>query len=798
MWIHRVALGLVAAVLISSSDQAAADALNSVTKLSIQPQTVASALLAFSDQTKLQVVSVGSEVRGLHSPGVEGELPAREALTRLLIGTGLGFELVNEQTVRVFAADTKEHAQRAISFKQPLEGSSSEPAQGSPYASGEDSRLETVTVFGRTEAETVRQVPQSVMVFDKAFLENTGATDLYNVVRFVPSATSRRTQTGYLQEFNIRGFYAAQTLNGTSRNTMVQPLDMQGVERVEVLMGPASVLYGSMEPGAVVNIVTKQPLDRFHWEVGAALGSYDNYRFTTDVGGPLSERVRARLNLAYQDRESFFDFWSSNKLFVAPVVAFDLGDDTQLVAEVQYARERAPAGAYIGTPAAGLVTANPFGNYSRSFFIASSDEQGVGMDRTSGRLALQLTHKFTETWHARAAFSYTYGDENSGNMLSQGFQGNDFRTLRRFFFLARNSRSDDYTYHVDLSGEFATGPLTHKLSVGAESISEQDDYRSGRGGFFTTSVDVFDPIYGATLPNPLLLNGSVLENESQGVFLQDRVSLSERLHLIGGVRYAQIRTSNTFIPAGGVQRAPVIVRQSAWPTLFGVLYDLTDGISLFANQSKSFMPRGGTTQGGASFAPERSVQYEMGTKFDIGSTGLNGSIALFNVEKPNVLTLDLANPGFQVPLGKVTSRGAEISVQGMLRPNWSIYGSYAYTDTKVESNSPSLDGNRLSHAPNNTFSLMTRYDLQSGPLAGLGFSAAANFVGSRFIDDGNTLLLPSYTRVDVGVYYTFNERTDVSLLVNNLTDEDIFSGSGPNLVELDLPRNVLARVNFRM
>ncbi|WP_129779516.1 TonB-dependent siderophore receptor [Peristeroidobacter soli] len=802
MRLRRAVLGVLAAGLLTSSGSALANALNTVARLSIQPQSVASALLAFSDQAKVQVVSVGSEVRGRRSPGVEGELPAREALARLLMGTGLGFELINEQTIRVFVADPKDTsapAQRAISFTQSSEVSSASTQSVASHESVDEVRLEVVTVFGRTEAETVREVPQSVMVFDKVFLENTGATDLFNVLRFVPSATNRRTQMGYLpQEFNIRGFYAAQTLNGTSRNTMIQPLDMQGVERVEVLMGPASVLYGSMEPGAVVNLVTKQPLDRFHWEFGAGLGSYDNYRVTADVGGPISEQARARLNFAYQDRESFLDSWSSNKVFVAPVVAFDLGERTQLLAEAQYSRERAPAGAYIGTPAAGLITPNPYGNYSRSFFIADPDEPGVGMDRKSGRVAAQLTHRFTDTLHGRAAVSYTYGDQNDGNMLSQGFLNNDYRTLRRYFFIARDSRSDDYAYHMDLSGEFATGPLQHKFSIGGEYVSERDDFRDGRGGFFTTSVDIFDPTYTATLPNPLLLNGSLLESETQGVFLQDRVSLFERLHLIGGVRYAKIRTSNTFTPAGGTPQRPTKVDQSAWPTLFGVLYDVSDSISIFANQSKSFMPRGGTTGSGAAFAPERSVQYELGTKFDIGRSGLNGSVALFQVEKPNVLTVDLANPGFQVPLGKVTSQGAEVSVQGYLRPNWSMYASYAYSDTEVESNSPALDGNRLSHAPGDTVSLMTRYDLQSGVLAGLGFSAAANYVADRYIDDGNMLLLPSYTRIDLGVYYTFSERTDFSLLLNNVTDEDVFSGSGPNLVELDLPRNVLARINFRM
>jgi iron complex outermembrane receptor protein len=786
----------VAAILIAAQEPPVARAaepavLDRLIRFDIPAQALASALMQFSAQSGLDLSAATDVVEGKRASELKGTYSTAQALHALLRGTGLRF-IAAEGVVTIRPAE--DAAAAAPPTKQAM------LLAQTPEASGEQLEEIVVSVFGRSRGETLREIPQSVRVFDASFLGDVGATDLYNVLRFVPSSANRRSQMGYNpQEFNIRGFDSMQTLNGTSINTLNHSLDLQNVERVEVLMGPASVLYGAMEPGAVINLVTKQPLDHHHWEFGTEFGSYDSYRFTADVGGPLSQRVGARLNVAYQDRESFLDHWSADKLFVAPVISFELSDRTRLTTEAVYSRDRAPAGPYVGYPAAGMLTSNPHGRYRRSFFIADPErDEGVGLDRKAARLEARLTHAFSDRLSARAAVSYTYGRADEGDMLAAGFENDDFRTLRRFFFIGRNSKRDDLSYYLDLSGEFRAGPLTHQLSVGAEHLSLRGDNTAGRGGYFATPVDLFTPVYGSTLRNPLLLNGSKIDTSTIGVFLQDRIAVGERLDLIAGIRYAEIETSNLFIPAGAAPDPQERSEQSDWPSLLGLLYEVTDSVSLFANRSKSFLPREGTTQGGRPFPPERSVQYELGTKFELGRSGLSGSIALFEIEKPDVLTPDLANPGFEVPLGEVTSRGAELSLQGQLSSSWFVYASYGYLDTEVASADPELDGNELRLAPGSTFSLMTRYDFSGGRLAGLGISGSAHRVGTRFINDGNSLLLPSYTRIDLGVHFEATERLALSFLVNNLTDEDVYSGFSPAEMEIDLPRNFLAKMILRM
>jgi iron complex outermembrane recepter protein len=663
-----------------------------------------------------------------------------------------------------------------------------------------EERIATVTVFGRAIEDTVRDVPQTLSVFTPEFTFNAGAVDFHNVLRFVPTSASRYSEIGfYPGESVIRGFASSRTINGLGLDTMNHGADLVNAERIEVLMGPASVLYGSMQPGAVVNVVTKRPKDQFHFEMDAGFGSYNDQRYSVDVGGPLSDSVRVRLNAAYRDRESFLDYWSLNKISVAPVMEVDVSDKTLLTLEGFYSRNDWGAGTWLGGPPEGLLTPNPNGNYRRSFFPANPDaDEGVGTVRQSGRFDATLRHDFSDTLSARMAVSYTYGQSDDADIIPFGFVNNDFRTVQRLYFFGLDSRNDDYSYYLDVAGELMTGPIRHRYSVGAEYRTQKEDNSKGRGARLASPVDLFNPVYNATLPNPLVLNATEIDTETRGIFLQDRMSIGERLHLIAGVRYAEVDVSNVFTPAGGTPAAPDKLSQDAWPTQFGVVFDVTDSVSLFANRAESFLPRSGTTAGAKPFPPEEGNQIEAGAKFDLGNSGLIGNLALFQVEKPDVLAPDPQNFGSLALLGAVKSQGIELSVNGSLTADWTLYAAYAYMTTDVESSDTDLDGNELPNAPENTFSLMTRYDIPGGPLTGLGFSAAVQYSAGRFAEEANSIWLPSHTRLDLGVYYEINDHVDVSLLVNNATDEDIWSGFSPNWISIDLPRTYVGRVRYRL
>lgn len=644
--------------------------------------------------------------------------------------------------------------------------------------------IDTITVIGRGQETTLRDAPRSVQVFDPEFLAAVAAVDISDIVRFVPLAATRYSEVGFLADaYSVRGFSITQVINSARLNTSNFPLDTAVMERVEVLMGPASVLYGSMQPGAVVNIVTKTPLDETHLDIGLEVGRFDHQRYTLDAGGPLGEAVRARLNVAYQDRDTFLDFWEEQKFIISPTLEWDIGSNTTLNLLGVYSDLDQPAGAYLGTPAAGLLTENPNGDYPRSFYMQSPDEEGVGRERQTANIEATLEHRFSDTLTSRVVLSHTQTERDDQTIT--GSLQDDFRTVNRTN-VGNVSDGDDYAAYVDVTGEFTTGPIRHQLSVGVEYFRTQLDNLQTR--FIVAPLDLFNPTYTAVLDpaNQIRNRLSELDDKTVGVFVQDRMSIGDRLHLIAGVRYADITSENTGDS----------ISQSEMPTTFGFVADVTDAISLFGNRSESFLPRSGTTANNTVFDPETSTQYEGGAKFN--AAGLNATLAYFHIEKPDVLTPDLDNPGFQVPLGKVTSQGLEASIGGEIYPNLDIYASYAYMDTEVGSNDPGLDGNQLRYAPETTFSFTGRYEVPSGPLAGLGLTAAIQYADERFIDAANTLVAPSFVRVDLGLSYWINDKVELGLIVDNLTDEDIFSGIGSNFIDINPPRTFFGRVRVSL
>ena len=644
--------------------------------------------------------------------------------------------------------------------------------------------IDTITVVARGQNTTLRDAPQTVQVFDPEFLSDIAAVDISDIVRFVPSASTQYSEVGFLADANfVRGFSITQVINSARLNTSNFPLDTAVMERIEVLMGPASVLYGSMQPGAVVNIVTKTPRNEAHLDAGLEVGRFAHQRYTLDAGRPLGDKLRGRLNVAYQDRETFLDFWEEKKLIVSPTLEWDLGTRSTLNLLGVYSDLDQPAGAYFGTPAAGLLTANPNGAYPRSFYVQSPDEEGVGRDRETVNVEATLNHRFTDSLSSRLLLSHTQTERNDQTII--GLLQDDFRTVNRIN-IGNVSDGDDHAAYVDVTGKFTTGPIRHQLSIGAEYFRTQLDNVQTR--FIVDPLDLYNPSYTAVLDpaNQIRNLASELDDETVGFFVQDRMSIGDRVHLIAGVRYADITSENT-----GDR-----VSQSETPTTLGFVADLAKSISVFANRSESFLPRSGTTANNTVFDPETSTQYEGGAKFEIA--GLSGSVSYFHIEKPDVLTPDLDNPGFQVPLGEVTSQGLEASIGGELYPNLEIYAAYAYMDTEVGSNDPDLDGNQLQFAPETTLSFTGRYEFSSGPLAGLGLTAAVQYADERFLDAANTLVAPSFVRVDLGLNYAINDYVELGLIVDNLTDEDIFSGIGSNFIDVNPPRTVFGRVRVSL
>ncbi|MBL8267033.1 TonB-dependent siderophore receptor, partial [Steroidobacter sp.] len=583
------------------------------------------------------------------------------------------------------------------------------------------------------------------------------------------------------QRINSRGFETAFAINGNAATSPLVAPDTAGLERVEVLMGPASVLYGAMEPGAVINMVTKKPLRQHHFAAELEMGSYDWKRATTDLGGPLSDRIRGRLNVAYETKETFYDNWRRDRTYVAPVVEFGLSDATTLTLEAWYARFEDKNGAYDRRlPVQGMLLPNPNGQVAEHLSAAVPGLSNYY--RQAYNYSANLVHKFSDNWSLSGTAIYDKSSRK-GIIWGTSFVINPDLISARRSITRQDEEQPTYFANVGLRGQFDTGAVTHNVIMGVDYYDSEFEGLSAN--VRVADLSLFTPSTG-TVSLPALNIHNKLLSKNKGVFLQERARIGAKLDLLVGLRWSEVESisARSTLPAA---LPPLTgVKQDKTSTQFGVIYDVTDALTVYASRVTSFVPRSGSTAGGTAFAPETGIQYEVGGKFVLGESGLTGNVAVYSIEKPNVLTPDNANPGFLVAIGEAKSRGAELSLSGRPMPGLIFQTAYGYLETEAEG------GFDLRHSPKNTVTLFTRYDVQSGVLHGFGASGTLQYRDTIYPGAAGGLQFPSYTRLDLGLHYVANEHLEFGLNVKNATNEQIWDSDGPNWVAIGEGRTYVA------
>lgn len=660
-----------------------------------------------------------------------------------------------------------------------------------------------IVVYGSRSRETTLDIPQTVNVLGPELLEQTAATRLGDVLRFVPGATTNGSELdAFGDRYLMRGFEADRTLNGIRVDRMNHARDAASIERVEVLKGPASVLYGQLQPGAVINVVTKEPLRDFAFEASAEAGRYDFYRGTVDLSVPLTAEgtVAARIIGAYEDAGSFIDFWDKDHRFIAPSLLFRPDDDTKILIEGMYSRDKWSA-FFNGVPAEGTVLPNPNGPLPRNRHIADPSFDGT-MRRTSevsARLERQLSSaiavRLAATWNKRV----TDYQEIFGVL---GWETDATDSILTRALLDNNGSAETWDFHGDFAFDFDTGGIRHQLTIGAEYGIDKS-YAIDRVGL-VSSLDLYDPDYSLTVQPPVLVslytNNTSNDVDRLGIFAQERMSVTDNLHLVAGVRYSKVDQRQRFSRGGPV--ALTDVSTDSWTTQFGILFNPVSDVALFASRSTSFVPVLRNNVDGRPLAPETGTQYEAGVKARLA--GLNATAAFFHLTRGNVAVSDRDNPAFFLTIGEQVAKGVEISVDGKITPEWSIYAGYGYTDAKTtrDTQAPgqvNREGLRLRGVPKHTFIASTNYAFGDGPLEGLSIGGTVNHVGKRFGDIDESFVLPGYWRVDATLAYKISDNIALRLNVDNLFDDDIYS-TAYSLFEVwpSMPRTYRATLSFSL
>ena len=639
----------------------------------------------------------------------------------------------------------------------------------------------------------LRELPQSVEVLTAGLLKDVGVTRLDDALDMVSGVARQNNFGGLWDAYAIRGFAgnvnvpSGFLVNGFNGGRgFAGPRDLSDVERIEVVKGPASALFGRGEPGGTVNIITKKPLFDEKGSLSLEGSRYETYRAEGDFTAPITQSIAGRINGAYENAHSFRDTVTSKKYVVTPSVLARIGEQTSILYEVEAIRQEVPFDR-------GVVGRNGvLGIIPVSTFLGEPGNGPTIVRALSNQVGLQ--HDFNSGWTVLVGFgSLVTSLKGTAEDPELGATRNPFLLDPTSGILSRRRISRDYhgtdlVPRAELSGRFDTGSLTHHLLIGADYDDFKLDEVQGRYRppvvkptstlAQLNAIDIFDPVYGI-LP-PLSPFTSTLEkDQAWGVYFHDHIDLTQQWKLHLGVRYDNFRQSlqDRILNALSHQRV------TATSPDVGLVYEPIKALSFYASYGKGFRPNTGQDAHGVAFAPETTKSYEIGTKFETPDKSLSGTIAFFKTDKTNVLTADPVNAGFSLAVGAAQSKGAEVDVTARLPLSLRVTVSYAYVDAFISKSlldpdfaRPLAAGSPLINVPAHSGNLLLFRDFALGERM-LSLGGGVNYVDKRLGETGTTFFLPSYTLVKLFGSFEVTEKLKLSAEVNNLFDKVYYPSS---------------------
>jgi iron complex outermembrane recepter protein len=640
--------------------------------------------------------------------------------------------------------------------------------------------VDDATIATRTDTP-LRDVPQSIQVIPQKVIEDQKITRIGDALRNVSGVTPQRDIGNANDRFNIRGFDTSRTLrngfrsgNGFGFTVTTTP---NVVERIEVLKGPASVLYGQVEPGGVVNYVTKQPLDEPFYNLEFTAGNFGLIEPSLDFSGPLTadKKLTYRFNLAYQNGGSFRDFVDSEILTIAPVISYDFSDATDLTFAYEYLDENRTLDE--GLPIDPVVFELP-----RERFLSEPDDV---FDTTTHRFNLTLNHRFNQNIKLRSGFNAEISDDTLTGFRLEDFDPESNQVTRTFADGA--NFSNNYSWQTDLISEFKTGSVEHLLLAGFE-LARSNFGADGADVFDLENrpfaIDVLNPQYGT--PNPSRDSRNALfetdrKASTLGFYLQDQVTLLPNLKLLVGGRYDfaenEDESEDNDVLNGEITNTTSSneLDSEAFSPRVGLVYQPIEPISLYGSFSRSFVPNTETTSDGEIIEPERGTQYEVGLKGEFGD--FSTTLAAYEITKTNISRTDPEDDNFSIPVGEVKSRGFEFDLAGEPVSGWNIIASLFFNDAFISVGDEfNPEDDTLINAPGSGASLWSSYEIPKGNLQGLGFGAGLFYVGDVEAAIPNDFVIPSYVRADASLFYK-RDKWKLGLNFKNLFGKEYFESA---------------------
>lgn len=736
------------------------------------------ALNRFGRETGLLLSFPAALTAGRVSEGLHGEYAVPQAFERILRGTGLGAErqpnggyTLVERTSAA-ADDSRETTLPAVAVTSHLvkAGSYRPPVEA-----------------GVTRSDTpVLDTAQAVNVVPAQVLRDQRPRNLDDALANVSGIVQGNTLAGTQDTLLKRGFGGNR--DGSIMHNGMPLVQGRGLnaaaDSVEVLKGPTSLLYGIMDPGGVINVVSKQPLLTPYHAISVLGSTYGHGRngagATLDTTGPIGTSGLAyRLVVDEAEDQYWRNFGEHRETLVAPSLAW-YGRDTQVVASYEYRNFMYP---FDRGTALDPKTNKPLAISSRERL----DEPFNEMDGESHLAQLSVDHQINANWKAHVGYSYNRETYDANQLRVQGINSTTGAVSRSNDATHGALSTDSYAIaYVD--GHFDIAGMRNDLQVGVDDeyrrIYRRDLLRQPPKYPF----NYLNPIYGRESPATKVSASDSDQTDTlhdRSLFFQDSLHLTDKWILIGGARFL------SYNQIAGKGRPFVVntdINGNKWLPRAGVVYKWTDTVSLYGSYTQSLKPTSTIAPLSSGVVIDSSVQPEEATSWELGAKmampgGLTGTLALFNIDKKNVLVQQYNDTTKQTDwrtAGRARSRGVELDVAGQIGQHWSVIASYAYLDAKTTED-PLYAGNRLWNAPQNTASFAAVYDF--GAILGgdqLRVGAGAHYVGARPGDSANSFTLPSYTVANAFATYDTklgNRHLSFQLNVKNLFNTTYYPSS---------------------
>ncbi|WP_313088356.1 TonB-dependent siderophore receptor [Stutzerimonas nitrititolerans] len=631
--------------------------------------------------------------------------------------------------------------------------------------------VEAATVGTKTPA-ALRDIPQSITVYTDDYIKDRQFVNLDDLAKYTAglrtltndSGRSSIYARGYeYDEFNINGLPAPMaSINGTV--PMLAPFD-----RVEIMRGPSGLFNSTSEMGGIVNMVLKRPTRDFQGSVTGRYGSFDTSYLETDLSGALtpSGNVRGRTVLAQADTNGEVDYNANTAQNFYGALEFDLTDSTMLsLALLHQKKDITPHNGY-PTDASGNLL-----NLDRDTFL------GADWNHFDGRttdLISELTHRFDNGGFGRVAVRSSKRDTEFYYAFTGGKTGVDALGNIALTSTARDLEQDALALDASYSQPFETFGQVSEFVVGTDYKRYDGDYYSGNPSLGSTNIHSHDP---SNVAKPAVVYTQRVKSLEKEFGLYSKLTFRpvERLALIGGLRVSWFDgdTSTTTLASGA--RTSGDVQENAKLTPYGgLVFDLDQWHSLYASYSKVFKPQTNVDVAGDIIDPREGEQYEVGVKGSYFGGALNTRLSLFQLTDENRAARDQNNltGTYYLSIGEARIRGGEIEVSGNPLPGWELIGGYTYMDTKIIKG----DANAVFELmPQNQFSLWSNYELQGGPLAGLGLGTG--ITGMSHFQTSTGIEAPGYAVVDAKLSYPLTPKLTATFDVNNVFDREYYSRVG--------------------